>query len=100
MNDQPLRVRVEELGEAVLVDRHVPGAEHVDLLGDDVAHDHFVPELGEARAGDEADVARAEDRDPQALAHFRLTAPKGFRPLAIAIMVSLESRSRRVLITQ
>ena len=33
---------------------------------DDVAHDDVVPEIGEAGAGDEADVAGAEDRDSHA----------------------------------
>ena len=79
--DEPLRVRVEKLGESVLVDRHVPGAEHVDLLGDDVAHDHFVPELGEARAGDETDVARSEDRDPHGPSSLPLDGAEGLQAL-------------------
>ena len=81
------------------MDRHATLAQCIDLLRDDVAHDDLVPEVGEARAGDEADVPRAEDRDLHA-GYFLFTEPSGFRPLAIAIIVSFDSRSRSVLITQ
>jgi hypothetical protein len=60
---EPLPVALEQLVEPVLVDRELPSAQGVDLLGDDVAHDDVVPELGEAGTRDEADVAGAEDRD-------------------------------------
>ena len=55
------RVPRDQLVEAGLVDRHLAAPQRVDPLGDDVADDHRVAELGEAGAGDEADVAGAED---------------------------------------
>ena len=58
---QPLGVAAQQLLEPRLVDRHLAGAEPLDPLGDDVADDDVVPEVGEARTGDEADVAGAED---------------------------------------
>ena len=45
------------------MDRHLAVAKRVDLRLDDVAHDDLVPELREAGARDETDVARAEDGD-------------------------------------
>ena len=92
------RVAREELVEPRLVDRHDARAQRVDLRLDDVANDDVVAELGEAGAGDEADVPRAEDRDLHVLRRF--TEPSGFRPLAIASIVSFESRSSSVLTTQ
>ena len=61
---EPLGVPREQLVEARLVDRHLARAQRLDPLGQDVADDDVVPEIGEARAGDETDVARAEDCDP------------------------------------
>ena len=58
---QPLGVPAQQLLEPWLVDRHLARAQLLDPLGDDVADDDVVPELGEARAGDETDVAGAED---------------------------------------
>ena len=60
--------RAQQLVEARLVDRHLAAAQLLDPLGEDVADDDVVTELGEARAGDETDVARAEDCD---LGHAR-----------------------------
>jgi hypothetical protein len=60
---QPLAVPLEELVEPRLVDRHLTAPERVDLLHDDVADRDGVPQLGEARPGDETDVAGAEDGD-------------------------------------
>ena len=54
---------LQQLLEPGLVDRDLAGAELLDPLGDDVADDDVVAELGEARTGDEADVAGAEDSD-------------------------------------
>ena len=48
---------VDQLGQAGLEDRHVTGAQGLDLLGDDVAADHVVAELGKARSSDQADPA-------------------------------------------
>jgi hypothetical protein len=45
------------------VDRDLAARQRLDLLRDDVTHDHVVAELSEARAGDEADVAGTEDGD-------------------------------------
>ena len=45
------------------MDRDDTRPQRVDLRLDDVANDDLVAELREARAGDEADVPRAEDRD-------------------------------------
>ena len=61
---KPLAVALEQLVEPLLVDRHLAAAQRVDPLLDDVADDDVVAEVGEAGAGDEADVAGAEDRDP------------------------------------
>ena len=83
------------------MERHLAGAERLDLLGDDVADHDLVAELGEAGAGDEADVAGAEDPDP---AHRRcdvyFAAVRGLRPFAIASIVSFESESSSVFTTQ
>ena len=81
------------------MDRDDACPQRVDLRLDDVANDDVVSELREARAGDEADVPRAEDRDLHA-ASALFTEPSGFRPLAIASIVSFESRSSSVLTTQ
>ncbi len=78
------------------MDRNLASAKRVDLLRDDVADDDVVPELGEAGARDEPDVAGAEDRDT----HGYLPLASGFRPLAIASIVSFERRSSSVLTTQ
>ena len=96
---EPLGVLREQLVEARLEDRHLAPLEPVDLLGDDVADDHVVAELREARSSDEADVACAEDADP---AHGREAYPggNGRRPLAIESMVSLESLSSSEFTTQ
>ncbi len=100
MKRQPLAVAREELVEPRLVDRDLAGAQRVDLRRDDVADDDVVAELGEARAGDETDVAGAEDGDLSRREPTYLLLPSGLRPLAIASIVSFESRSRSVLTTQ
>ena len=96
---QPLAVALEQLGEARLVDRHLASLERVDLLRDDVADDDVVPELGEARPGDEADVAGAEDGDlahaPTSLPAERLAGPWRSRASSRS-----RARSRSVLTTQ
>ena len=92
--------RCEQLLEPRLVDRHVDRREaRRSSLRDDVADDDVVPELREARARDEADVPRAEDGDSSPC-YFAFTEPSGLRPLAIASIVSFESRSSSVLTTQ
>ena len=64
---EPLGVPLEQVVETGLVDRHLAAAERLDAVREDVAHDDVVAELGKAGARDEADVARAEDRDALAL---------------------------------
>ena len=96
---QPRAVAREELVEPRLVDRNDTRAQRVDLRLDDVADDDVVPELREAGAGDEAHVPRAEDRDLHTPYRF-FTEPRGFRPLAMASIVSFDSRSSSVLTTQ
>jgi len=71
---EPFAIPLQQLFEARLVDRHLPRLEPGDLLRDDVADDDVVAQLGEAGAGDQANVARAEDRDPGAC-HGRRTLP-------------------------
>ena len=100
---------LDDVGEARLVDRHAPGAQAVDLLWKHVANDDVVAEVGEARPGDEAHVARSEDRDPAHVcwdfAFFSwlfafFSGSSGWRPFAIAIIVSFESELSSVLTTQ
>ena len=111
---QPLAVAEQECVEPRLVDRHLAATEPVDPLGEDVAHRDLVAELGEAGPRHEPDVAGAEDGD--ALARYGhigphdsrgkgwryevVTCASGLRPFAIAIIVSFERRSSRVLTTQ
>ena len=59
-----------------------------------------MPELREARAGDEADVAGAEDSDLDTARTYLLQLSIGLRPLAIAIIVSFESESSSEFTTQ
>ena len=109
---QPLAVSLEEILEPGLEDRHLASAERLDPRGDHVPHGDAVAELGEACARHEPHVPRAEDGDaiapvghvgPQdsrwGLYDFA-TCASGFRPFAIAIIVSFESRSSSVLTTQ
>ena len=58
-----------------------------------------MPELGEARTRDEADIAGTEDSDPR---HGRLAyrLESGLSPFAISIIVSFESVSVSVFTTQ
>ena len=49
--------------EARLVDRHLAPVEPLDPRGVDVHAEHVVARIGQARPGDQPDVARAEDRD-------------------------------------
>ena len=58
-----LGVPFEHLVEAGLVDRDLARLEPLDPLGDDVADHDLVAEVGEARAGHEADVAGPEHAD-------------------------------------
>jgi hypothetical protein len=86
------------------VDGDAARPELLDPFGEDVADDDVVPEVGEARAGDEADVAGAEDRNAGHGYFFAafpaVPAFRGCSPFAIAIIVSFESVSESVLITQ
>ena len=58
-----LHVALDQLLEAGLVDRDLAAFELRDLLRVDVGTDHLHAELGEARPGDEADVAGADHSD-------------------------------------
>jgi UDPglucose 6-dehydrogenase len=58
---QALGVPLEQLGHALLVERHLAGAQRLDLLRHDVAHDHLVAELREARPRHQAHPAGPED---------------------------------------
>ena len=58
----------EQLGQAVLEDRHLALLQPGDPLGVDVGADHLVTEVREAGRRGQADVPRADDRD----AHCRL----------------------------
>ena len=93
-----LAVCGQELGEPRLEDRHAPGLELGDPLRHDVANDDLVAEVGEASCGHEADPASADDAEwffhPQIL-----VPPRGFKPFAIASIVSLDMRFRSVLVT-
>src|SRR5579885_2622746 len=62
---EPLAVALEQLRNVGLVERHRSATEGLHLLRDDVAHDHVVPQVGEAGAGDDADPARPEDAYPR-----------------------------------
>ena len=59
----PLGVAAQQLLQARLVDRHLAPGERLDLLGDDVAGDHRVAQLGEAGRGDQADPADSDHAD-------------------------------------
>ena len=54
-------VALQQLVEAGLVDRRLAALEHLDLALVDVDAQDVVADLGEARAGDQADVAGTED---------------------------------------
>ena len=56
--EEPLRAHVlgDQLGQARLVDRHLAARQGGDLVGVLVDAGHDVAEVGEAGAGDEADV--------------------------------------------
>jgi hypothetical protein len=58
-----LRVALHELREARLEDRNLAALEHRDAAGVDVDARDVVAEIREASAGDQADVAGADDRD-------------------------------------
>ena len=90
-------VALEDVVQARLVDRDLARAQALDPLGNDVADHDLVTEIGEARPRDEADVSRAEHAD---LCHGPAYFPSGWRPLAIASIVSFDSSSRRVFTTQ
>ena len=57
--------------EPGLVDRNAAGVQHVDLARVDVEAQHVVADLGEAGAGDQADVAGPDHRDLHAAPPMR-----------------------------
>ena len=57
MKVEPLGVAGEQLVEPRLVDRGLTAPQRLDLLGDDVAGEDGVAELGEAGGRDQADPA-------------------------------------------
>lgn len=60
-----LGVSADELLESGLADGHASGSKHLDLLLVDVGAGHHVAALGEARAGDQANASRSDNRDSQ-----------------------------------
>ena len=91
----------DQLLEPRLEERHLPGAQRLDPLGDDVADDDVVAELGEAGPADEAGVPGAEECDPCHRRRRLAASPSSGRsPLAIAIIVSFEMLSSSELTTQ
>jgi len=58
-------VAIDDLVQARLVDRDFPLLQRVDFLGIDVDADDIVAEISETCAGNQADVACADDRDIQ-----------------------------------
>src|SRR6266576_4709918 len=94
-------VSLEHLRKISLVERHPAGAQRFDPVRHDVAHDHLVTKLGETAARDETDPASAENADLSGLRHDpEAYLGSGVSPRAIASIVSLESSSRIVLMTQ
>ena len=59
----PVGVPRDQLGQSGLVDRHLAALEGRDPIGEHVANDDRVAEVGEAGPRDEADVPGAENRD-------------------------------------
>ena len=53
----------DEIGEPRLVDRHLAGAQARDLVGVLVDAADHVPEIREARARDQPDISRPDDRN-------------------------------------
>ena len=83
------------------MERRLTRTQGFDPVRHDVAHDHLVTKLGETGAGDEADPARAENADLSELRHdCEAYLGSGVSPRAIASIVSLESSSRIVFMTQ
>src|SRR5262249_60420700 len=58
-----VRVPVDPLLQAGLVDRHLPAPQHLHLVGVLVDADDVVAEVGEDGAGDEPDVSGSDHRD-------------------------------------
>ena len=97
---EPLGVSLDELGQTGLEERQLAVLQALHLVADDVADRHLVPELGEARSGDETDPAGPEDADRLLHLPGPYRRASGRRPFAIEIIVSLESRSLSVFTTQ
>jgi hypothetical protein len=57
------------------VDRRLTAAERLDLLGEDVASDHLVSELGEADGGHQANPANPDNAHRLALRAHPLLPP-------------------------
>ena len=60
---EPVAVSLQQLGDVLLVERHLARAQRIDLLGHDVADHDLVTEVGQAGARDQADPPGAEDSD-------------------------------------
>jgi hypothetical protein len=56
-------VGAHDVEQPRLVDRHAAGFENADLLGIEVEAEHVVADIGEAGAGNQADVAGADHGD-------------------------------------
>jgi len=94
-------VPVEHLRQIRLVERQPARLQSLDPVWHHVAHDHLVPELGEAAPGDEADPARAKNADRSRFRHDpEAYLGSGASPRAIASIVSFDNSSRIELMTQ
>ena len=68
-------VALDDFLEAGLVDRNLAALERLDLVDVGIDADDVVAVLGETRSDDQADVARADDRNPHALLLPARSAP-------------------------
>src|SRR5262249_18717490 len=75
---EALGVALDQLAEARLVNRDLTARERLDLLGEDVAGDHRMADLGEAGGGDQANPADANDADRFLLWAHRFATPPFF----------------------
>ena len=90
---EPLGVALEQLSEARLVDRHLAAGERLDLLGDDVARDHRVAELGEAGGGDQADPSDPDHADRLSV------SPSSLRPPRFGFALGISTLAERAMPT-
>ena len=70
-----LDVRRDQLGQPRLIDRHDILVQQLDLARVLVDAHHVMSEIGEARPGNQADIARADHRNTHAGSPFRRGSP-------------------------